>query len=298
MKLDYTILWVEDHFDKVKHFERDLKNRLEQNGFNLVVDKRNGLSQDELRILEAQLDKYNPYDFVIFDYDLGSQDVFGSDLAREIRKSIYTGIIFYSGKSPEELRDIVVKKGLDGVYVVDRTRFTDDVWRIIRDHIKSICNINSMRGVVLDEMSKIDLLIRDLLSKSYSAASGETQESHKNKLIRDFESKRDRFNDKAGNVTVENFCDLIQKPQEVEFELVKNRLSKFFKQEEIIKTDLIGKLQNLRNRFAHKKSIFSEELGTISLIGEEEIFDFTKFTEIRKELMTLREAIERILKES
>lgn len=298
MKLDYTILWVEDHFDKVKHFERDLRNRLEQNGFNLVVDKRTGLSQDDLRVLETQLDRYNPYDFVIFDYDLGSQDVFGSDLAREIRKSIYTGIIFYSGKSPEELRDIVVKKGLDGVYVVDRTRFTDDVWRIIRDHIKSICNINSMRGVVLDEMSKIDLLIRDLLSKSYLAAPNETQESHKNKLVRDFIAKRDSFNNKANNVTTENFCDLVQQPQEVEFELVKKRISKFFKQEEIIKDDLIGELQKLRNRFAHKKSIFSEESGTISLIGEEETFDFAKFTEIRKKLMVLREFLEKIMTEN
>jgi len=191
MKINYKVLWVEDHFESVQPAIEGIEDRLEGYGFKFEVDGKTSLSEDDLGKLSDKLSQYNPYDMIIFDYDLGEQTKKGNEIARELRKSIFTDMIFYSGKAPRELRQTLFDSQVEGVFTVSRPDFVEEAWPIIEDQIKRICDINNMRGVILDEMSKIDLRMRELYNKKYEGLLDEEKEGQVNKIREKLEGRQE-----------------------------------------------------------------------------------------------------------
>ncbi|MDM8523929.1 hypothetical protein QUF80_11220 [Desulfococcaceae bacterium HSG8] len=295
MKINYKALWIDDQFEYVQSAIDAIKDRLEDYGFKFEVDKKTSLSEDDLRELSHKLSQYNPYDIIIFDYDLGEQTKKGNEIARVLRQSIFTDMIFYSGKASGDLRKILFESQVEGVFTVSRPDFVDEAWPIIEDQIKRICDINNMRGVILDEMSKIDLTMRKLYNKKYVDMLDEEKERQVKNIRKKLEERQKNIKDQVKEVNSETLPGMITDPIKTDFNIVRMRLTKLCNDDEILGEK--GKLirnQSLRNQFAHNMAIYDEENGTVSLHGFDKVYNFDDFKDIRNELIDILKRIEKL----
>ncbi len=92
MKIKYKALWIEDQFEYVEPYIEGIGDRLKTYGFKLEITRLNSLSENELETLSNKLSHYNPYDMILFDYDLGGNNQTGNVIARELRNRILTRI--------------------------------------------------------------------------------------------------------------------------------------------------------------------------------------------------------------
>lgn len=292
MKISYKILWIEDHFKEVKPFISNLSSKLKNLGFILEVEKISTFTGSDLSDLSDKLSIYNPYDIIFFDYDLG--DAKGDDVAYQLRTAIYTDMIFYSGTKGSELRKILFDKNVEGVYTVDRGNFVNETWPIIEDQIKRICDINNMRGVLLDEMSKIDLEMRKMYKTKFDNADNTKQNNQIKRFKKNLITRKDNIEKQVSDIELESFSDMFMKPTKVEFDIVRNRLKSITESEIFENTGELKLKQDLRNKFAHNTAKYDDVKGTVSLVGYSETYNFDDFTQIRKELIDLLSTIEDI----
>ncbi|MCI5117399.1 MAG: hypothetical protein D3913_05460 [Candidatus Electrothrix sp. LOE1_4_5] len=288
MKIKYKVLWIEDHFDSVEDAIDGIGDRLANYGFKFEINRINSLSSNELEDLSDRLAQYNPYDMIIFDYDLGEEQKKGNEIARNLRRSIFTDMIFYSGNAPGKLRQVLFDSEVEGVFIVSRTELIDEAWLIIEDQIKRICDINNMRGVILDEMSKVDLKLRELYTKKYEKLSDEKQTEQVNKIQEKLNSRIRNIEKLVKETTTDSMPDMVKSPIKTEFNIIRTRLKKLINDGELFSEQ--GKLksyQDLRNKFAHNMAVYDEEKGTVSLEGFEETYNFNDFTDIRLELIEI-----------
>lgn len=288
MKIKYKVLWIEDHFDSVEDAIDGIGDRLANYGFKFDVNRINSLSSNELEDLSDRLAQYNPYDMIIFDYDLGEEQKKGNEIARNLRRSIFTDMIFYSGNAPGKLRQVLFDSEVEGVFIVSRTELIDEAWLIIEDQIKRICDINNMRGVILDEMSKVDLKLRELYVKKYEKLSDEKQTEQVNKIQEKLNSRIRNIEKLVKETTTDSMPDMVKSPIKTEFNIIRTRLKKLINDGELFSEQ--GKLksyQDLRNKFAHNMAVYDEEKGTVSLEGFVETYNFNDFTDIRLELIEI-----------
>lgn len=167
MKLDYKILWLDDKMDVIidGQYNTEIENHLIEQGFNPIVTT----VKDESEFF-SNLD--DSFDLILTDYHLNdttnnTRD--GDLIIKEVREknSIFTEIMFYSAQG--EFVDTVN---------LDRVTFVDTRKSIIRDHneavidraiklidltIKKFQHIVSMRGMIMNETSSLDVEMSDLL---------------------------------------------------------------------------------------------------------------------------------------
>ncbi|MCI5150012.1 MAG: hypothetical protein D3916_11600 [Candidatus Electrothrix sp. MAN1_4] len=292
MKINYKVLWIEDHFDSVQFAIDGIEDRLAGYGFKFEVDEISILSHSDLDKLSDKLAQYNPYDMIIFDYDLGVEQEKGNEIARNLRKSIFTDMIFYSGNAPGELRQALFDSEVEGVFTVSRPDFVDEAWPIIEDQIKRICDINNMRGVILDEMSKIDLKLRELYAEKYKKLSEEKQVEQVKNIQKTLNGRIKSIEKQVKETNKDSILGMVKSPIKTEFNIVRTRLGKLVNDDDLFGEK--GKLksnQDLRNRFAHNMAVYDGENGTVSLEGFEESYNFDEFTKIRRELIEIQEQI-------
>ncbi|MCI5137539.1 MAG: hypothetical protein D3922_03790 [Candidatus Electrothrix sp. AR1] len=287
MKINYKVLWIEDHFDSVQPAIDGIGDRLAKYGFKFEVDKINSLSHDELDDLSDKLAQYNPYDMIIFDYDLGEEQKKGNEIAGNLRRSIFTDMIFYSGNAPGKLRQALFDSKVEGVFTVSRPDLVDEAWPIIEDQIKRICDINNMRGVILDEMSKVDLIMRELYAKEYEKLSAEKQAEQASKIQGRLKGRIKSIEKQLNETNKDSIPDMVKSPIKTEFNIVRSRLIKLIDGELFSEQGKLKSYQDLRNKFAHNMAVYDEENGTVSLEGFEETYNFDDFTDIRLELIEI-----------
>lgn len=295
MKINYEILWFEDQPEKLEHDLEAIRDYLWDSGFSMNVEMRKTLASDEIDDIVERISKYNKYDMIIFDYDLGSSPK-GSEIARRLRAEVYTDMIFYSGKEPEGLRQILFETKVDGVFIVDRRDLADQIEPILEDHIKKACDINGIRGIVMDETSRFDRILREKCEKALSGSAPEDLDIVHQDLIRSIKkSSRSRIN-KAEKAT--SPVDLLSDPKATDFNMVKYRLAKIMAEVSEMAGLLsdegdLNKMQTLRNRLAHLECIYSDD-GWMSLSDDsDDLFDFERFRDIRKTLRDIGIALEK-----
>ncbi len=296
MKINYEILWFEDQPDKLEHDLEAIRSYLWDSGFIMQVEMRKSLSSAEVDEIVERISKYNKYDMIIFDYDLGDSPK-GSEIARRLRAEVYTDMIFYSGKEPEGLRKILFDLQVDGVFIVDRRDLADQMEPILEDHIKRACDVNGIRGIVMDETSRFDRVLRSKCAKLLADANPEKRETVRQDVIRRIvESNKSRIR-KAERIAcpIEALSDF----QVSDFNLVRHRLAELLKEVEITSELLsdggqLSVMQGLRNRLAHLESIYSED-GWMSLEDNpDDRFNFERLREIRKTLREIGIALDEI----
>ncbi len=294
MNLLFHILWFDDKINEIKPFEDSLELFLYQYGFKLDIEKVDNISDETLNTISSRLKNYNPYDLVIFDYDFGVPDVNGVTAAEKVRRAIYTDIIFYSS-NPRQLNDTLVKKFIYGSYIVNKFRFDHTIRPIIQDHIKKFTNINNIRGLILSEMSQIEILLRKKFLEYHNNTKHSFQEcSLKELKINDINKTLTKLN---------NYVDdeLISDPHNYTLQDLRVNYKRFLKHQNkeckiLDDKGLLHEYQMLRNNFAHRLDEYDKNNGTVSLINpktnEPTDFNFERFLQIRKGLHELKNQIE------
>ncbi len=298
MKLSYKILWYEDQFTHVESSIRRLERFIRSHGFIPDIVRKTGISSDDIDNLADSLSSYNPYDIIIFDYDLGSQSENGLNIASKLRSSIYTDLIFYSGKIPSELRKMLFDNDVEGVFVVGREEFYDDVVPIVEDHIKRMSDINNLRGVSMSAVSTIERDLRESMIDFLSVADGgDILKYVKEKLLSNLEAQKSTI-EKTTDI-----CSIIENPLITNLQIVRVAYKKCLNGDNL-KCNLlkdgsaIHRAQMERNKLAHQKDEYTED-GKMVLHGTNgrvKEYNFDEFKRLRNELLTAMDAVTNLSK--
>lgn len=292
MKLEYRILWFEDDKESVQDVVEALGGLLRQQGFELACVWGECNAATMTGTVE-RLQHYNPYDLMVFDYDLGS-GLTGEELAQTLRSKIWTEILYYSAnRTFEELSHGMSDRRVEGVFCAVRQNLEERLWNIVESQIKRICDLNNMRGIVLDSMSSVDTAIRTVFSKEYGEMTAEGKSSAAGKLVTKLKERADQAQDFANGISVETVATAIFDHRHVDFQMVRQRLShthECFKD-----TAPMKGLQDLRNKLAHQPSRFNAHDNVMELIdqrtGKVEKFTYDRFKGIREQLLAVRDAL-------
>lgn len=207
-------------------------------------------------------------------------------------------MIFYSGQQPTTLRQLLCDQHIDGVFIVPRTSFFDDVQPIVEDHIKKISDINNVRGVVMSATSSMDSDLRDVLVTKLKSLNPTDSNSALVKLqtrLTEFHEKKI----KAINA-LNNALDGFSNQHLTNFENIrvglKDQLSKEPELKALIENEsIVHKVQMERNTLAHQKVEFTDD-GQMFLQGGKEpiVYDFKDFIRLRKELLIAKKNISKL----
>lgn len=294
MKLIYSVLWFEDQVSEIQSYVDELKNIIFAAGFQPNIELKATINTTDITTLAVRLDNYNPYDLIIFDYDLGENSENGLNIASILRSKIYTDMVFYSGVKPNDLRKMLFENQVDGVFVVHRSSFIDEIEPILEDHIKKMTDINNMRGVVMSAMSDVDNHIRNtiiqLCQKHPEPKKSETllfsmKERAEKRLTKRLECLKG----------INSLSDLVLNHGVTEFDLVRIALKGLYEvgstEENLLKdNNLLHKLQQERNRLAHQQDIYTDD-GKLHLIGKHEQvieYNMADFIRLRHELLEVK----------
>ncbi len=294
MKLEYKVLWFEDQFEHIEGDVERVKEYVKSFGFEPNFVHRDRISSSEIEILSAALDNYNPYDLIIFDYDLGSGSETGLNIARHLRNKIYTDMVFYSGQIPSELRKVLYENEVDGVFIVHRDDFYDDIERIIEDHIKRMSDINNVRGVVMSATSAMDIDLREI-----TAALIELDTNNLPSILANLKRRLDRDHRLKLECADKIICakTAILDHSATTFENVRITLQDILDSNPNLKAliaqnSVVHLVQQERNRLAHQKENLTEDgrmfLGTPDKQIE---YNFETFKRIRISLQEARKNV-------
>jgi len=296
MKINYEILWFEDQPEKLEHDLETIEQYLSDSGFSMKIEMRKTLTDAEIDEIVERISKYNKYDMIVFDYDLGDSPQ-GSEIARRLRAEVYTDMVFYSGNEPQNLRKVLFDAKVDGVFIIDRADLAEQLEPILEDHIKKTCDVNGIRGVVMDETSRFDRILRNKCAQILADKDPAELKSEQQSLVRRITKSGAARIKKAEKALTP--ITILTDPKITDFNLVMDRLLKLMGDVEKV-TNLLsndGELKQmltLRNRLAHLECVYSED-GWMTLSDKnEEKFDFEKFRDIRKTLRGITQQLEEI----
>jgi len=169
MKLEYKILWLDDKIDVIteERYDKEIYSFIKDQGFNPVIVT-----------VQNETDFFNKlddtFDLILTDYHLndeGNEARNGDSIINEVRntKNVFTEIMFYSAQG-----DATGKVNLDRITFVDTKRMVGNnhyeklvskALKLIELTIKKFQHIVSMRGMIMNETSSLDVEMMDLLVK-------------------------------------------------------------------------------------------------------------------------------------
>ena len=161
MTLDYEILWIDDREEFFKNHEDHISDYLSEKGFEPKITKYSNFSQ-----FYDDNNKLSNYDLFLIDLKLDNNKS-GNEIIKKIRDDkILTDIIFYSTVL-KEVMDIVKKNDIEGVYVTSRALddFEAKVTNVIDVTIKKVQDVNNLRGLIMAEVSELDIIKTDIIKK-------------------------------------------------------------------------------------------------------------------------------------
>ena len=163
MKLEFSLLIIDDAPDSITQAVQVLEDHLESKGFSLRKQEETNFSDENLRHL-ARVEGRN-YDLVVIDYDLGKQKTDGADIASRLRRSLkYTDMIFYSSIStPAELNRKLIDQEVSGVFAESRSNLDIALTGLANTVIGKAVDLNHMRGIAMAEVSEMDFLMEKTL---------------------------------------------------------------------------------------------------------------------------------------
>lgn len=288
MKLYYNVLWFEDQPDEIKNYIEGIERILADNGFKFRCEIKDKISLSDLKTLEQELMQYNPYDLIIFDHDLGDE-FSGASIAKQLRHSVYTDMVYYSGNPSVKLREKLYEEEIDGVFIINRNDFIISIGRILEDHINKLSDMNNMRGVFLDAFSKIEQCAREKLCSEISQLQTTERSKIIDKVIAYHREKITKRTKVIENLNTSNISEHSFDTEHLEFNFVRRRLSKLDVSPIWKHDNAIHKMQQLRNILAHRSYRYNIETNEVIIATDkgEECFNIARFKDIRKTLLEI-----------
>lgn len=308
MDIFYRILWYEDNQDWYTGMKERVKKAIIE--FDLIP-KIDYKKTPEINIEEIQ---NNNYDLIIVDYKLTNiknikKGINGDKVIEDIRNgNIYTDVIFYS-EDGEQLKDIFIKKGLEGVYVTTRNtqRFIKKVKDITNKNLRRSINPINLRGIVMDNTSEFDTQMQEITLKVWELLDDENKKKIdkyiKNNLlknsIKDINTKYENYINQTDIIIYDAIQDtifdsskkarLLNKMMSLDEEYCKDLkeiFKKLSKSEDNFFENYKDEIIKYRNALAHSKKTESENDIYLGKYDDEDmIFDKELCSKVRINLI-------------
>lgn len=278
MKTSFNIAWVDDNYnDTEMNLSSQLSRKLERkNGFSLVTEDvyaqvTKGDFDALLSKLADTIDLSNSFDLILIDYELGNNKT-GEKIANKFRAKLPSlDILFYSGKKDaEDLRKLIAKENVDGVYCVGRRHLAEGTYAVIENIINRSHKISTLRGLILNSVCEMDHVIRDILCK-YSAASEAHMGEIKNKVIQLMRPCNPTEKTTLQNTAIEDLLNnkkVTSGTLFVALKKIKGRLG-LSKEQKNFLSSYKEKILDLRNIAAHAKEATCQTTGQSMLKFED-----------------------------
>ncbi|SOE01832.1 hypothetical protein [Caenispirillum bisanense] len=213
MRLEFGVLWFENQPDDVRGQRKEIEEYIEELGFKPRIEMLS--DGDEVEILAERQRLYDDFEIVLVDYDLGQAGK-GDKLAGRIRKGFgFTDIVFYSGLTTVDLRNLVHKAQIDGVYCMERRHLADRLEGRIDEAARRLSRLEGMRGLAMGIVGKCDAALKSILLSEYEAAEADKKTEIVDQLdtlvtqsaaaMRDKYGKAETFRDRLHSRTVTSF---------------------------------------------------------------------------------------------
>lgn len=270
MRENIGILWVEDSKSYYEETKSILEMYAEDKGikisFSYIEDASSLLEE-----LNKQAQGFQIYDICFIDYALSMPDnKTGENIIRELRhKKVGTDILFYSSENITTIRETIKQdlSSFEGVYVADRDTFEDKSKLLLNKNSKKLYSINNIRGLLMNETSENDYVMKSYILKEYSTLSYEQKIEITNQIKQMLLENHDFINKNANKI-----LEKIKKDNILEANKILNIINNLFTLknkyrifEKIIQykstndmdsnkiNNYLDKLVDLRNKLAHKK---------------------------------------------
>jgi len=257
MDASFRVLWFEDNPKYVGEIQAAVQARM--HGFGMAFDVKmvNDFQATNIASICRRLKQSCSYDLIMVDYDLGTRELSGDELLKKLRRSTSIGMIFYSAKNVRELRELLLDKGVDGVFCLARdARLAGEIYSIVESALGRVVQTNYMRGLVVSSVSRMDDHFNDIiccaLDELKLMAPGQVltqikrnfilnQKEEREKLKRVTEATLNRYLSRANfHVKTNLLVELLN--------IEGSRFSESFLEKV---TSFIEEVGNKRNKFAH-----------------------------------------------
>lgn len=318
MDLTFKIIWFEDVDEWYNTTSRRVQRYIENKNYKVNIQRIKKASDYKLN----KLDLHN-CDLLIIDYELekvydqdGEKNIYGSDIIQMIRNgNFFNDILFYSSHGYDVINDIMKQKGLQGVFITDRTNreFMSKVESLIDKAVRRSSNLINIRGIVMDTTSEFDNKITDLINIIWPLLDNEKEiqiaNKIKKKILEDNIKTAKKLETKYTNINnllserdfsamrkarllswcIESNKELKNKLQTTFKENLQlnngNEYNKFFEQ---YNNDII----KYRNALAHVKNSPIDSTQIIGKVdGEDIIFDQNLCNKLRKKLLNYEKVL-------
>lgn len=261
MRLDFNVLWVEDHQDYVESQRERIEHLMGNEGFRLRVLFAASI-QEAIEYIHDDIYGDN-IDLVLMDYDLGAGGN-GDDGLVEVRAYFpYKDIVFYSSQA-SDLPKLVADKKLPGIYCSSRIDLPNSVFGLFETLIKKVLDIDHSRGIVMGASSDIDYRVYECLVYSFDLGDDLHKQLAFDSIQQDMGKKLERLKEVSDNISqIRHVSELSKK----EFSGIYSASDKLFLLQRLLKTDESNKesvatienyKQNIipkRNKLAHTQVI-------------------------------------------
>lgn len=169
MKLEFSLLIVDDDADSIEQAINILRDYLETKGFTLAVQYEKEFSEQHLH--DLALSEGRNYDLVVIDYNLGRDDTDGAEVAYRLRRDLaYTDMVFYSSDTAAQLLVKLANNEVEGVFVATRDELDTALTGLANTVIGKAVDLNHMRGIAMAEVAEMDVLMQETLSRFFQSS--------------------------------------------------------------------------------------------------------------------------------
>ncbi len=167
MKLEFSLLIVDDAPDNVEQAIRSLGDHLKAKGFSLEQEFAKDFSEQSIQ--ELARSQGRNYDLVMVDYNLEQQnDRDGARVARQLRRELpFVDMVFYSSISVSQLLKHLAECEVSGVFAERREELDHALIGLANTVIGKAIDLNHMRGIAMAEVAEMDLLMAQTLTRIF-----------------------------------------------------------------------------------------------------------------------------------
>lgn len=303
MDLSYNVLWVEDEETWTASVENSLKQLIEDR-YGLVYARTLVDHSDDTI-------KYSDYDLILMDFNLsdGEDGETGDRIIQHIREiDVLTDVVFYSAKGPAFIKEKAAALGLEGVYFSDRDKdqFIDKVSKVVESTIRKIQDLSNLRGLVMAEVSELDMEMDDIIKSYYTNAERmkifHDHVTQKREETIHSQLKNGKSCDKLcvlttrdmsiNDIETESYQKMLAVHQILKKEDSKNSLGHNGQFATLYNKDIIIQRNNLAHCYSTKDQNGNEILRTRK--GEDVVFTSDSFKTIRVNIRKYRDLFQRL----
>ncbi|MCQ2587636.1 MAG: response regulator [Treponema sp.] len=183
MSLRYKVLWVDDRIDEFisLNFNKELKDYIDASFFESEIDMCESAEEAKAKLREKK------YDVIFSDYNMSEEK--GDSFIQDIRsQNINCEILFYSAQEEPPLvqadRISFLRLQSNRAY----NELMNKIKSVIDLSLEKINDLTSIRGLVMAEVSDLDVKMTEIIEK-YCKASEVNKEDLKNYIIQKTENR-------------------------------------------------------------------------------------------------------------